>query len=754
MLRILGLIACLLVGMVVKAQPASDQEGQAEWNRLKRQPITEQTFRAACDLMQKTGRTNINRSYEMLAEYVPMVKKTGNRAWVHSLLMGWARAKSSMIFSKEAEDLYRQARENAGPHTRFMREALVATAVMYGEWGKEAEFKRYLDLGEQECRRANDRENLSFIYTFRANSFPGGTTAMRDYFEKAIRLASGLRDKNALFTARYNYAVRYYPYNPQKQVTEFESLLELAKDSSLNRYPRKLYERTAFTFRNAGPSVYYQLMQINLLLADYDNAWKFAELFYDATVKPNPLSIQAGYFNAEVAVVKIYQRDFAAARKYLAKSKAIFGVPEAEIPYSGYFLAAGLLAEHTGQYAKALNYYELVQEKEGEGEGLSVIPFSISYAHVLTLNGRFGQADQVFNQYRPKLKNREYTASGLYFYQYYADLLKAKGNYPAYAQAQETFYAIKDSLTNLNQYRSVQEILAKVRIRDKEQQIIRLNEASEARDREIRRERIFYTILISLAGLAILFLILYLRNRQIRSRQKEALQQSRMEQLEKERHIELMRGIMDAEETERRKIADQLHDEVSAMLALATLNVSSTLEKGVPDERSEKKLHKTQEVLLSVSTTIRELSHRLTPLAIEKYGFAKAITDLGETVNTSEKLKLDMIVVGFDEPTDYPLSFLNELYRIVQELLHNILKHAQATQATIEVIDHEKTVSIIAEDDGIGFVDNEASKGKGLTDMKTKIAYLNGQMEIKQKQDSGTLIVIEIPFNQLATAPH
>ncbi|WP_020596596.1 ATP-binding protein [Spirosoma panaciterrae] len=754
MLRILGLFACLLAGLVAKAQPANEREGEVEWNRLKHQPITEQTFRAACDLMQRTGRTNINRSYEMLAQYVPMVKKTGNRAWVHILLMGWARAKSSMIFSKEADELYRQARENAGPHTRFMREALVATAVMFGEWGKEAEFKRYLDLGEQECRRANDKENLSFIYTFRANTYQGDTAAMRDHFEKAIRLATGIRDKNALFTAKYNYAVRYYPYNPQKQVAEFEALLELAKDSSLNRYPRKLYERTAFTFRNAGPSVYYQLMQINLLLADYDNAWKFAELFYDATVKPNPLSIQAGYFNAEVAVVKIYQRDFAAARKYLVKSKAIFGVPEAEIPYSGYFLAAGLLAEHTGQYARALQYYEMVREKEGEGEGLSVIPFSISYAHVLTLNKRFAQADQVFSQYRPRLKNREYTASGLYFYQYYADLLKARGDYPAYAQAQETFYAIKDSLTNLNQYRSVQEILAKVRIRDKEQQIIRLNEASVARDRQIRQERIFYTVLIGLSILTIVFLVLYLRNRQIRSRQKEALQQSQLEQLEKERHIELMRGIMDAEETERRKIADQLHDEVNAMLALATLNVSSTLEKGVPDERSEKKLHKTQEVLLSVSTTIRELSHRLTPLAIEKYGFAQAMTDLGETVNTSEKLKLDMIVVGFNNPTAYPISLLNDLYRIVQELVHNILKHAQATHATIEVVGHKKTVSIIAEDDGVGFVDDGATKGKGLTDIKTRTAYLNGQMEIKQKQDSGTLIVIDIPFNQLATATH
>ncbi|GAB3941991.1 hypothetical protein GCM10028805_06030 [Spirosoma harenae] len=748
MLRILGLSICLILSRGILAQTPAGSANATEWNRLKQQPITESTFRVACDLMQNTARSNISRGYEMLAEYVPMVRKTGNRTWVHVLLMGWGRAKSSMIFSKEAEDLFRQARENAGPHTRFYREALVATAVMYGEWGKEDEFKRYLKLAEEESQKANDKENLSFVNTFTAISLQSDTTAMRTHFERAIQLAKDLPDKNALFTARYNYTVRYYQYNPQKQVAEFESLLELAKDSSLNRYPRKLYERTAFTFRNAGPSVYYQLMQINLLLTDYDNAWKFAELFYDATVKPNPRSIQAGYFNAEVAIVKMYQGDLKTARDYLAKSKAIFGVPEAEIPYSGYFLAAGQLAERSGQYAKALAYYEAV--KEGEGQGLSVLPFPVAYAHVLMLNKQMDKAEQAFETYSPRVKNREYTASGLYYYQYFAEFLKAKGDYKGYAQAQEKFYAIKDSLTNLNQYRAVQEILAKVRIRDKEQQIVRLNEASVARDREIRRERIFYTVLMVLAALTILFLILYLRNRQIRSRQKEALQQSRLEQLEKERHIELMQGIMGAEEAERRKIADQLHDEVSAMLALAALNVSSTLEKGLSDERSEKKLHKTQEVLLSVSSTIRELSHRLTPLAIEKYGFSRAIADLGETVNASERLKLDVIVVGFDNTADYPLAFLNDLYRIVQELLHNILKHAQATVATIEFIDHTNSVSIIVEDNGVGFEENDVVKGKGIRDMKTKISYLNGEMEIKQKQDRGTLVVIDIPFSRIS----
>ncbi|GAB3939129.1 ATP-binding protein [Larkinella terrae] len=727
------------------SQTNADPENRAEWERLKKQPITETSFRTACDLMQATGRTNINRSYEMLAEYVPMVRKTSNRAWVHILLMGWARAKSSMIFSEEAESLYRQARENAGKHTRFYREALVGTVLMYGEWGKIDLMDNYLNLGEKECQQANDRENLSFLYTFKAMAHASDTAILHSYLEKAIELAKNLPNKNALFTARYNLANQYYQFNPQKQVTEFEALLELAKDSSLNKYPRKLYERTAFTFRNAGPSVYYQLMQINLLLTDYENAWKFAELFYNSTVKPNPMGVQAAYFNSEIAIVKTYQNDLAAARKYLTMSKELFKVPEAQIPYYGYFLAAGFLAEKSGNYGKALQYYETVRKMGGVGVGLNLFPSDIYYAHALVLNQQLAKAGQVFDEFRPQLKNREYTATGFYFYKYYADYLKKKGDFQGYSKAQEQFDTVKDSLINLNKYRAIQEILAKVRIRDKEQQIARLNEESLARDREIRRERIFYSVAIGLAVLTIVLLILYLRNRQIRSRQKEELQQRMLEQIEKQRHIELMEGIMQAEENERHKIADQLHDEVNTMLALASLNISSTLENGIRDNRSEQKLYKTQEVLTSVSSTIRGISHRLTPLTIERSGFRKAIEELAETVNLAGKIELETIVVGFEDNSKYAVSFLNDLFRIVQELVHNILKHAQATDALVEVIEHEKTLSIVVEDNGVGIPDDAMNNGKGLSGMKAKVAYLNGQIEIKRKSDNGTLVVIEIP---------
>ncbi|MCY7353370.1 MAG: histidine kinase [Cytophagaceae bacterium] len=745
MLKILS-VGVTLFFLTTVAFAQSEAESRAAWKRLQRQPLTKTTFRASCDLLQEIGKTNAALSYELLATYTAKVQVSGNRAWTHVLLMGWARAKSSMIFSAEPENLYRQARKNAGPGTRAYREAVVGTALMYGEWGKMDSLKKYLALGVADAHRAGDRENLSFLYALHTVVLADDTASLRRYLDLAIRLAAPLKDKNALFTARYNYANVYLQNNPQKQVAAFESLLELAVDSSLNRYPRRLYDRTAFTFRNAKASVYYQLMQINLLLTDYENAGKFAELFYDATVKPNPGGVQAAYFNAEMSTMKTYQGEYAAARDYLAKSRAVFNLPESQIPYQGYFQAAGLLAEHDGRPTEALRYFKKTQtEGSSSGAGLYLIPPAVHYVRVLTRAGRLADAGRVLETIRASAEARRYTAIGHYYYQTLAALQKAKGDYPAYARSLERFYEIKDSLTNLNQYRAVQQILAKVRIRDKEAQITRMQAEETARAAQIRRERRFYFALFGLAGGLILLLGLLLRNRQIRSRQREALHLSELERLEKQQYIERMQGAMEAEENERRKIADQLHDEVAALLALASLQVSSTLEKGLPDAQTEKKLAKAQEIITSVSATIRSLSHQLTPVVIEKYGFRRAIEELAEAINLSGKVHLVAVVVGFEDFRKYPVSFLNDLYRITQELVHNVLKHAQATEATVELVEHEGVVSLIVEDNGVGIDESPEAQGQGLSTIQSRVTYLNGTMEISRKKEGGTLVVLEMP---------
>lgn len=741
----------LLLTQFVFAQAYTDQQAYSDWNELKKKPLTEENFRAACDLMQKIGKTNLSISYEILSQYVPMVKATGNRHWIHILLMGWAKAKGSFGFFEEAQQLYQQARENALYDKRSYNESLVSTVLMYLEWGKKDSLDKYLDLGKKSCEETNDKENLSFIYTFRAMANQPDTAAMRQYLDTAMNLSANLPDKNAFFTAAYNRAVIYSQFSLARQAAELEELYELSKDSTLNRYPVRLYDRTAFTFRNAGPSVYYNLMQVNFLLTDYDNAWKFAELFYNATIKPNPASINAPYFNADMAIAKAYQKDYVNAGKYLDESRRRFNLPEDSIPYISYFIASGMMAENAGQNDKALRYYSQALQR-GETKSQHLVPPEIYYANALINANKLTEAEKELGKLQQFLQTRKYSAIGLNYYKYYAALLKAKGDFTNYSKALETYMTIKDSLANLNRYRVIKEVETRMRIQDKEQQISRLNFENEAKQKEIRRERIYRIIFTSLAAIIILLLLAYSRNHRQRriqtekiAHQNELLQQNKIKELEKQHRIEVMQGAIDAEENERYKIADQLHDETGGMLSLVTLNLSSVLEKGSEDNQSQEKLQKAHEILNTVSASIRDISHRLTPLIIEKYGFRKAIEDMGYTVNLSGKIKFHTLIIGFENADKYPVSLLNNIYRIIQELVHNILKHAQATDAMLEVIEHEDNISVIAEDNGIGIDDYKAAKGKGLEAIHSKIAYLKGRIEIQRKNDNGTLIVIEIP---------
>ena len=732
------------------ARVYTDDEARATWNELKKAKVTEENFRQSCDLIQDVGQTNINLAYQFLAEYFSIVKATGNEQWSHVLLMSWAKAKESLTAFDEADSLYRLARENASSNPKHYDEALVGTVLMYLEWGRGDSLGKYLSLTEKKCKEHDDKENLSFVYTFKGLSNMEDTAAFRKNLDSAILLAENLPNKNALFTAKYNRAIFYSQFNLQQQVSELGELQEIAKDSTLSHKPR-FYERTAFYFRSPVPSIYYQLMLVNLLLKDYDNAWKFAELFYDATIKPNPSSPQAASFNSVMAMVNAYRGEYNGAKSFLSKSFDLFHLPEDEITYPTYHLAAGMIAEHENNYKEALHYFEAAYKNGNMAYGLHLMPPEIYYAHELILNNQSDSAEKLFMHLAPILKTRTYSAIGFYYYKYYSELMKAKGDNTGYNKAIETFYAIKDSLANINHYRAIQEVETRMRVHDKEQQISRLNDENMAKQKAIRQQWIAIIVFSTLAAIIIALLIAYARNQNHRkqqaeqiAKQNEILQQNKIVEMEKQHRIEVMQGAIDAEENERYKIADQLHDEAGGMLALASLNISSALEKGNQDGQSHEKIEKAHEILNSVSTTIREISHRLTPLVIEKYGFKKAIEDMAQSINLSGKLKVKTVIIGFEDDNKHPITLLNNLYRIVQELVHNILKHAQATNASIELVEHEQQISIMVEDDGVGIEDYKLSKGKGLDSIQSKIAYLNGNMEIEKKQSKGTLIVMEI----------
>lgn len=209
---------------------------------------------------------------------------------------------------------------------------------------------------------------------------------------------------------------------------------------------------------------------------------------------------------------------------------------------------------------------------------------------------------------------------------------------------------------------------------------------------------------------------------------------------------DLTHRIVVSQEEERQLVAEKLHDEVGSMLSVARLNLSSVIEKApFIDEHNRQRLLKTGEVLDDTAALIRQMSHSLMPVAMEHYGMKKAIEDFIHSINIADKLYVELVIIGFEDTSKYTMAFQVNLYRIIQELLNNTIKHAAATNALLQLIEHPQVISLMIEDNGKGMHTTNIQLGKGIASLKSKIEYITGEIQIEQGTENGTLIVISIP---------
>lgn len=191
--------------------------------------------------------------------------------------------------------------------------------------------------------------------------------------------------------------------------------------------------------------------------------------------------------------------------------------------------------------------------------------------------------------------------------------------------------------------------------------------------------------------------------------------------------------IVTVEEKERKALADRLHDEIGAMLSLASLQVNAA------------NMENAAGVLRDISRTVRNISHQLTPVAMEKYGLRHAIEDMVQLANASGKIHIELVLIGFSQEKDFHPNFLHTVYRILQELLQNILKHAGATNVLIQLVELEESCTIMAEDNGKGIHLPDTGPGF-LRSISAKVAYLEGNMHVDSAPGKGTIVSIELPL--------
>ena len=201
---------------------------------------------------------------------------------------------------------------------------------------------------------------------------------------------------------------------------------------------------------------------------------------------------------------------------------------------------------------------------------------------------------------------------------------------------------------------------------------------------------------------------------------------------------------LDAQEQERRNIAQDLHDEVGSRLATLKLYVSSLTR--YLKESADADLLKTEimDIIQISLVDIRRLLRELSPRTLEQYGYAAAVEELVNRINASNQIQVTFECRKLSDQLTKALE--TGLYRITQELLNNTLKHAEATEITISVISSGKSISFFYSDNGRGFDYVKAKRGLGIGNIRSRVAVLEGQMKWFTKPSEGLEVTIEIPI--------
>ncbi|MBT1701153.1 hypothetical protein KK083_29955 [Fulvivirgaceae bacterium PWU4] len=208
------------------------------------------------------------------------------------------------------------------------------------------------------------------------------------------------------------------------------------------------------------------------------------------------------------------------------------------------------------------------------------------------------------------------------------------------------------------------------------------------------------------------------------------------------------KAIITTQESERRQLADQLHDVAGSLLSAAKLNLSSVREKNfITDVEAQTKLNHAEDAVTSISEMLRNLSHAISPIMLDKVGFKQSVEKIAAIFNSSGKVKVELEVIGFEQEQPELHEKYAVLYGILYELVNNIIKHAQATHALVQLIEHEESVVMIVEDNGKG-IDHEAARSStthGLAAIQSKIHYLNGIIMFDDAVPQGLIVTIELP---------
>lgn len=290
--------------------------------------------------------------------------------------------------------------------------------------------------------------------------------------------------------------------------------------------------------------------------------------------------------------------------------------------------------------------------------------------------------------------------------------------------------SLNDSILNEENLRTIAEMKARYQLEQKDRDLAQLQQ-QEIEDAKNRK------LIIGLIAFSLI--IIFLVYNRYRLKQKNQLQLTINQQ-----QNDMFQGILSAQEKERQRIAGDLHDGLGSLLSTAKLQLQLMGNSELSPEQ-KKHYEAAVDVVNRSSQDLRSISHSIMPAPLKKLGLIAALESVlaGLNVATQIQFQLQSHNMGARIEEEKELA----LYNITMELINNAAKHSAAKNVMIQFVRHENNLSLTIEDDGKGFDPKKSVAGIGLSNIRKRVDYFKGHLEIDSKPGGPTTISIEVPVS-------
>jgi signal transduction histidine kinase len=558
------------------------------------------------------------------------------------------------------------------------------------------ELNKILDL----ARTNNDNSTLADVYIklgdYEGDVFSEYEKSLR-YYNYALEHFKATKNEKGIKQTNYKIAVRYI--NAGFFNDAINMLSALANDHEKNNEISSL------------SNVYFHIHRAYRGLGDYEkslqNLQKTIEL--NKIVKDTALTINI-LFDRVQAFELSYELDSALVDAYKAFTFCT-QANKLDLAAKGLF-HIGYVNKLKKDYPRALKYLE---------KSLDILPFS------------------PYNELR------------MMIYKELGDINQKIGNTKDAYNLLLRYTLLNDSIHNKNKLESFTNLALKYGSKEKQTSIELLKIEKEyeiAKNAAQKRTLYILGIGLFIVLLSIYFIIKFydqqISTTKIITEQKEEINQRQIRELEDNIKMSSMKSVIEGQEIERERIAKDLHDSLGGLLSTIKLQFDHV--SSINHELSGMKEYtKAHQLLDTAVEEVRTISRNLQPGALQNLGLVSAIKDLINRFEGENYPEIDFQYYEMPEKMDKMISL--SIYRIVQELFSNSIKHADANEILIQLNTEEDELVIQYEDDGIGFDQhNLKRKGMGLENIKSRVNYMLGTITIDSEKDQGMAVMIRVKY--------